>query len=117
MLSWYGQPLSELPASYEIVGLIPPESVRFQVTSWRIGYKTFTPKGASAAVSKPALGLDVVRLGKASAHPQWAITAANVIAVLEPILANPATAGQVIMITPHGPKGGKHYQVEVSPVG
>ncbi len=111
----YGQALAELPIGYEVINLVPPESVRIHVVSWLLGYRVIHVGSPKRAIEHVALGLAVVRLDKPTPRSGWCFTSSNLVAELVPMLENPRTAGQVITISAFGAQKSKHYQVEVTP--
>lgn len=115
MIDWFGQSLDELPAGFEILNLTASEQPSFKVLAWRLGYKTIKVGAAKTPTNRVAIGLEVERTDKSSAVPYWAFTSPNLIAVIEPQLANPLTAHQIFTINVTAKGALKRYSVSVNP--
>lgn len=97
-MDWFGTSLSEIGPPYQRVKLIYPQLLKFKVLGWSVGYVVNHVQPGDVAREQVALALVIDRLDKKDAHQHWALVGPEPVAILEPRLSNPATAGQVFSI-------------------
>ena len=115
MIEWFGEQLGPIAPTYERVEVPPKETVTFQVLGFRLGAKTVHVKPTYAPREKIAIGLTVRRLDKAEPVREWLLVGQQPVAVLEPLLSNPATAGGVYSLEVVGATPMQHYIVGYQP--
>lgn len=115
MSDYFGAPLSELPAEYEITVLIPGESITFQVVDYVLGTRLIHVGAAKTPIEHLAIGLRAERLDKKPGPRFYAFTSRNLVTAMEPFLAAGLASDHTFQLQSHGPKGAKHYELAVIP--
>jgi len=115
VISWFGQELDEIPASYERIEPPPTLTLVFRVLGYRLGAKTVHVKPTYAPREKIAIGLTVQRLDRPEPVREWLLVGPQPVAVLEPLLAAPATAGGIFSLQVVGARPFQHYIVGYQP--
>lgn len=97
-MTWFGANLIEIGPPFKRVKLIYPQLLQFTVLGWSVGYVVNHVQPGDVAREQVAIALTVDRLDKKEGVQHWALVGPEPVAILEPRLANPATAGQVFSI-------------------
>lgn len=117
MIDWFGASLPELNPVYERVKPPRNETLQFTVSGYEIGARTVHTKPYYKQREKVAIGLTVDRVDKPDKIHHWALYGPEITAILEPYLANPATAYNRFSLQMVGRKPFQHWIVEISPRG
>jgi hypothetical protein len=115
MITWFGQELDEIPSSYERIEPPPAETLIFRVLGYRLGAKTVHVKPTYEPREKIGIGLTVQRLDRPEPVREWLLVGPQPVAVLEPLLATPATSGGMFSLHVVGQRPFQHWVIGYQP--
>ena len=114
-MDWFGQPLSEVPATFEVVKLIHPNRLTFTVDAWSLGYKVKHFGQPTQTREQVAIAITARLAHKPAEVRHWCIIGPEPVAILEPQLANHTTASAVFDVRAIGRTPSQRWSITRSP--